>query len=128
MELGPMRGPLPVLRGCFDLGYERRCTMRGQQAYLRAALGRIACLRNLTALSVLADLPNRRSTELQSQPPTCVVVRMICAIPFRAVGLGIRVLRSSPCETAMTDDPDRHKAKMQKRKAIQDAEVAAKPI
>jgi cob(I)alamin adenosyltransferase len=28
----------------------------------------------------------------------------------------------------MTDDPDRHKAKMVKRKAAQDAEVAAKPI
>ena len=34
----------------------------------------------------------------------------------------------SPAETAMTDLAERHKAKMIKRKAVQDAQVAAKPI
>src|SRR5579871_2038012 len=48
----------------------------------------------------------------------------------RCAGPPTAGLRSTPCrsEAQMTADEDRHKAKMAKRKAAQDAEVAAKPI
>ncbi len=39
-----------------------------------------------------------------------------------------QILLALPDEAPMTDANDRHKAKMEKRKAAQDAEVASKPI